>query len=603
MSRILITSALPYINGIKHLGTLAGSMLPADVYARFQRSRGRETLYICATDEHGTPTELAAAAAGQDPSTFCQLQHDVQYDLGRKFGLSWDHFGRSSSPQNHKLTQRFARELWEAGFIEERITQQVYSNADKRFLPDRYVIGTCPHCGYTAARGDQCENCTRVLDPADLISPRSAVSGSDDIEIRDSKHLFLRQSVFSDKLRGWIDSKKGEWPLLVTSIALKWLDEGLQDRGITRDLEWGVPVNAWEWGPNPKGETPDIEGLAGKVFYVWFDAPIEYIAATWEWADAKALEAGRGPAEDAEWERWWRQPAASDVNYVQFMGKDNVPFHTVGFPCTLIGVNERQNDDGSWQPASNAPWKLVDELKGFNWLDYYGGKFSTSQQRGVFMDQALELLPPDYWRWWVTANAPETSDATFTWEQFQAQVNADLADVLGNFVNRILKFTETRFEGLVPAGGEPAELETKLYADVDAKLAELAEHLESREFRKSTTALRQLWVLGNQYLTEAAPWTAIKTDPARAAIVVRTGLNLVALFAKVSEPFIPFAAEKIAMGVGEEFPGVWPTGQGAAILDILPAGRKVEAPEVLFKKVENEQVVEWVARFGGTEAA
>ncbi|MES3027400.1 MAG: methionine--tRNA ligase [Pseudomonadota bacterium] len=603
MSRILITSALPYINGIKHLGTLAGSMLPADVYARFQRSRGRETLYICATDEHGTPTELAAAAAGQDPSTFCQLQHDVQYDLGRKFGLSWDHFGRSSSPQNHKLTQRFARELWEAGFIEERITQQVYSNADKRFLPDRYVIGTCPHCGYTAARGDQCENCTRVLDPADLISPRSAVSGSDDIEIRDSKHLFLRQSVFSDKLRGWIDSKKGEWPLLVTSIALKWLDEGLQDRGITRDLEWGVPVNAWEWGPNPKGETPDIEGLAGKVFYVWFDAPIEYIAATWEWADAKALEAGRGPAEDAEWERWWRQPAASDVNYVQFMGKDNVPFHTVGFPCTLIGVNERQNDDGSWLPASNAPWKLVDELKGFNWLDYYGGKFSTSQQRGVFMDQALELLPPDYWRWWVTANAPETSDATFTWEQFQAQVNADLADVLGNFVNRILKFTETRFEGLVPAGGEPAELETKLYADVDAKLAELAEHLESREFRKSTTALRQLWVLGNQYLTEAAPWTAIKTDPARAAIVVRTGLNLVALFAKVSEPFIPFAAEKIAMGVGEEFPGVWPTGQGAAILDILPAGRKVEAPEVLFKKVENEQVVEWVARFGGTEAA
>lgn len=601
MSRILITSALPYINGIKHLGTLAGSMLPADVYARFQRSRGRETLYICATDEHGTPTELAAAAAGQDPSTFCQIQHDVQYDLGRKFGLSWDHFGRSSSPQNHKLTQRFARELWEAGFIEERITQQVYSNADKRFLPDRYVIGTCPHCGYTAARGDQCENCTRVLDPADLISPRSAVSGSEDIEIRDSKHLFLRQSVFSDKLRTWIDSKKGEWPLLVTSIALKWLDEGLQDRGITRDLEWGVPVNAWEWGPNPKGETPDIEGLAGKVFYVWFDAPIEYIAATWEWADARAAEAGRGPAEDAEWERWWRQPGAADVTYVEFMGKDNVPFHTVGFPCTLIGVNERLEADGSWRLANNAPWKLVDQLKGFNWLDYYGGKFSTSQQRGVFMDQALELLPADYWRWWVTANTPETSDATFTWEQFQAQVNADLADVLGNFVNRILKFTETRFEGVVPAGGEPTELETKLYADVDAKLAELTDHLESREFRKSTTALRQLWVLGNQYLTEAAPWTAIKTDPARAAIVVRTGLNLVALFAKVSEPFIPFAAEKIAMGVGEEFPGVWPTGQGAAILDILPPGRKVVAPEVLFKKVENEQVVEWVARFGGSE--
>jgi len=603
MTRILITSALPYINGIKHLGTLAGSMLPADVYARFQRSKGVETLYICATDEHGTPTELAAAEAGQDPATFCAQQHQVQHDLGRKFGLSWDHFGRSSSPQNHRLTQRFAQGLWEAGFIEERVTQQVYSNADKRFLPDRYVIGTCPHCGYGAARGDQCENCTRVLDPADLINPRSAISGSEDIEIRDSKHLFLRQSLFSDKLRAWIEGKKGDWPLLVTSIALKWLDEGLQDRGITRDLEWGVPVNAFEWGANPRGELPDIEGLAGKVFYVWFDAPIEYIAATWEWADAQAAEAGQGPAPDAAWERWWRGPEAADVTYVEFMGKDNVPFHTVGFPCTLIGSNERLQADGSWTPASNSPWKLVDRLKGFNWLDYYGGRFSTSQQRGVFMDQALELLAPDYWRWWITANTPEGSDASFVWEQFQAQVNADLADVLGNFVNRILKFTETRFEGVVPAGGEPGELETKLYADVAAKLAELTENLDAIEMRKACQSLRQLWVLGNQYLTEAAPWTAIKTDPERAAVAVRTGLNLVALFAKVSEPFIPFAAEKIALAVGEPFPGAWPTGEGAAVLDILPAGRAVAAPEVLFRKVENEQVADWVARFGGPEQA
>ncbi|WP_312166747.1 methionine--tRNA ligase [Phenylobacterium sp.] len=602
MSRILITSALPYINGIKHLGTLAGSMLPADVYARFQRARGNETLYICATDEHGTPTELAAAEAGLDPATFCAQQHEVQHDLGRRFGLSWDHFGRSSSPQNHRLTQRFAQQLWEAGFIEERVTQQVYSNADKRFLPDRYVIGTCPHCGYQAARGDQCENCTRVLDPADLIHPRSAVSGSEDIEIRDSKHLFLRQSLFSDKLRAWIDGKKGEWPLLVTSIALKWLDEGLQDRGITRDLEWGVPVNAFEWGPNPQGRTPDVEGLAGKVFYVWFDAPIEYIAATWEWADARAAEAGRGPAEDREWERWWRGPEAADVTYVEFMGKDNVPFHTVGFPCTLIGINEKLEADGAWRVTNNAPWKLVDQLKGFNWLDYYGGKFSTSQKRGVFMDHALELLPADYWRWWVTANTPETSDSTFTWEQFQAQVNADLADVLGNFVNRILKFTEARFEGVVPEGGEPGELEARLHADVTAKVAELNEFMEAREFRKSTAALRQLWVLGNQYLTEAAPWTAIKTDVERATVVVRTGLNLVALFAKVSEPFIPFACEKIALAVGEDYPAAWPSAQGAAILDILPAGRKVAAPEVLFRKVENEQVAEWLERFGGPEA-
>jgi methionyl-tRNA synthetase len=600
MSRILITSALPYINGIKHLGTLAGSMLPADVYARFQRSRGRETLYICATDEHGTPTELAAAEAGQDPATFCTEQHRIQHDLGRRFGLSWDHFGRSSSPQNHRLTQRFAQTLWEAGFIEERVTQQVYSNADKRFLPDRYVIGTCPHCGYEAARGDQCENCTRVLDPADLLHPRSAVSGSTDIEIRGSKHLFLRQSLFAGKLRDWIESKRSQWPHLVTSIALKWLDEGLQDRGITRDLEWGVPVNAFEWGPNPDGVTPDIEGLAGKVFYVWFDAPIEYIAATWEWATARAKEQGREP-EDAEWERWWRLPEAADVTYVEFMGKDNVPFHTVGFPCTLIGVNERRDGQGHWSVANNAPWKLVDQLKGFNWLDYYGGRFSTSQQRGVFMDHALELLPPDYWRWWITANAPESSDSSFVWEQFQAQVNADLADVLGNFVNRVLKFTESRFEGVVPEGGEPGELERGLEADVAMKLRELTGHLEDREFRKSATALRQLWVRGNQYLTEAAPWTAVKTDRDRAAVAVRYGLNLVALFAKVSEPFIPFAADTIARAVGEPFPGRWPALDGDGALDVLPPGRKVAAPEVLFRKVEDAQVAEWLARFGGPE--
>lgn len=591
MSRILITSALPYINGIKHLGTLAGSMLPADVYARFQRARGRETLYICATDEHGTPTELAAAAAGVDPATFCAEQHEVQHRLGRQFGLSWDHFGRSSSPQNHRLTQHFAQQLWEAGFIEERVTQQVYSHTDKRFLPDRYVIGTCPHCGYESARGDQCENCTRVLDPADLLHPRSAVSGSTDIEIRGSKHLFLRQSQFSDKLRGWIESKRGTWPLLVTSIALKWLDEGLQDRGITRDLEWGVPVNAGEWGANPDGQLPDIEGLAGKVFYVWYDAPIEYIAATAEWADARAAEAGTGPADDAVWQRWWKGPEAADVTYVQFMGKDNVPFHTVGFPCTLMGVNTRET----------APWKLVDELKGFNWLDYYGGKFSTSQQRGVFMDHALELLPADYWRWWIMANAPETSDATFAWEQFQAQINADLADVLGNFVNRICKFTETRFEGIVPEGGAPGALDEKLEADVLAKLREYTGFMEDREYRKSATALRQLWVLGNQYLTEAAPWTAIKTDRDRAAVAVRYGLNLAALFAKVSEPFIPFAAEKISEALGEPYPATWPSLDGQGVLSALEPGRAIRAPEVLFKKIENDQVAEWRERFGGPE--
>lgn len=586
MARYLITSALPYVNGVKHLGNLIGSMLPADVHARFRRAQGHEVLFICATDEHGTPTELAALEEGVTPAAFCARWHDIQKELYDRCELSFDHFGRSSSLQNHALTQRFAQQLWEAGFIEERVTRQVYSHADKRFLPDRYVIGTCPHCGYDRARGDQCENCTRVLDPPDLINPRSAVSGSPDIEIRPSTHLFLKQSLFADQIRAWIASKP-DWPPLVTSIANKWLDEGLQDRGITRDLEWGVPVNAHEWGPNPQGKRPNAAALAGKVFYVWFDAPIEYIAATWEWADAQA----GGKARDEDWERWWRLPHAADVTYVQFMGKDNVPFHTVGFPCTLFGANKGA--------SSNAPWKLVDRLKGFNWLNYYGGKFSTTDKRGVFIDHALDLLPIDYWRWRLIANTPESADATFTWEEFQLGVNADLANVLGNFVNRIMKFCEARFDGAVPAGGAPGAAEQKLYAEVDARLAALTAHHEAMEFRKAAAETRALWALGNEYLQVAAPWTAIKTDREAAAAGVRTGLNLCVLFAEIAAPIMPGTSAAIRAGFGLEGPARWPDGPAALLLDRLARGARIAPPPVLFKKIEDSDVAAWKARFGG----
>ena len=569
MARILITSALPYINGIKHLGNLAGSMLPADVYARFQRARGHETLYICATDEHGTPAELAAAEAGQDVASYCAEQHVLQHDVGRAFGLSWDWFGRSSSPQNHRLTQHFAQVLEANGLIEERTDEMVYSIDDRRFLPDRYIEGTCPRCGYEKARGDQCDNCGSLLDPVDLKDAYSVISGSTNLEVRRTRHLYLLQTKMAEAIRAWVDTKQ-DWPTLARSIAYKHLDEGLIDRGITRDLEWGVPVM--------KDAMPR-SGFEDKVFYVWFDAPIEYIAATAEWADATG----------ADWERWWRtDKGAGDVRYVEFMGKDNVAFHTVSFPATLLGSGE--------------PWKLVDMLKAFNWLNWYGGKFSTSSKRGVFMDTALELLPPDLWRWYLTANAPEGSDTAFTWEQFASSVNRDLADVLGNFVNRILKFNETRFDGVVPEGGEAGPLEEKLYADVAARLAELADQLEAIEVRKSAQTLRALWVLGNEYLQEAAPWTAIKTDTARAAVVVRTALNLAALYARVSAPFIPFAAEKITEALGEPFPPPWPSLDASAELSRLEPGRPVRAPEVLFGKIEDAQIAEWSERFGGAEA-
>ena len=567
MARILITSALPYINGVKHLGNLAGSMLPADVYARFKRAQGHEVIYICATDEHGTPAELAAAAAGQDVFTYCEEQHAIQHRIGRGFGLSWDWFGRSSSPQNQLLTQHFAEVLEDNGYIEERTDRMIYSIEDKRFLPDRYVEGTCPVCGYRPARGDQCDNCGSLLDPIDLIEPYSTISGSTNLEVRETRHLYLLQTKVEGEIRAWVDGK-GEWPQLARSIAYKHLDEGLIDRGITRDLAWGVPVT--------RGGQPRI-GFEDKVFYVWFDAPIEYIAATHEWADATG----------DDWERWWRtDKGAGDVRYVEFMGKDNVAFHTVSFPATIIGSRE--------------PWKMVDTLKAFNWLNWYGEKFSTSKKRGVFMDQALEIQPADCWRWYLTANCPEGSDTSFTWEQFQSAVNRDLADVLGNFVNRILKFCETRFEGVVPAGGEPGSLEHKLFADMSAGLAELTGQLEAMELRKSAQALRALWVLGNEYLTEAAPWTAIKTDPERAAVIVRAGLNLVGLFARISAPFIPFAAEKIAEGVGEAYPPAWPSADAAAELARIPAGRPVRAPEVLFKKLEDAQIEAWSQEFAGS---
>ncbi|MCA2014007.1 methionine--tRNA ligase [Cereibacter sphaeroides] len=576
MARILITSALPYINGIKHLGNLVGSQLPADLFARYMRARGHEVMFICATDEHGTPAELAAAKAGKPVDEYCTEMHEVQSELAQGFKLSFDHFGRSSSPENHQLTQHMAGRLKAAGLIAEVSEKQVYSNADGRFLPDRYIEGTCPNCGYDRARGDQCENCTKQLDPTDLIEPRSAISGSTDLEVRETKHLFLRQREMRDQLRDWIKSKK-DWPVLTTSIALKWLDDGdgLQDRGITRDLDWGVAV---------KDGSNDWPGMEGKVFYVWFDAPIEYIAATAEWAHANNLG-------DEAWERWWREDkGASDVQYYEFMGKDNVPFHTLSFPATLMGANH----DGT------EPWKMVDYIKSFNYLNYDGGQFSTSQGRGVFMDMALSILPSDYWRWWLLSHAPESSDSEFTWENFQASVNKDLADVLGNLVSRVTKFCRSKFGEVVPEGGNYGPREEKLIADLTEKLRAYEGFMEAMEVRKSSNELRALWVLGNEYLQEAAPWSTFKTDPEAAAAQVRLALNLIRLYAVISQPFIPDAAQTMMQAMGSD-DWSWPTDVAAA-LATLPAGHAFTTPEVLFAKIADEQREDWQARFSGVRA-
>ena len=567
MKRHLITSAIPYINGVKHLGNLVGSQLPADLFARYQRAKGNEVLFLCATDEHGTPAELAAEKAGKPITEYCDEMHTIQSKLATGFRLSFDHFGRSSSQQNHRLTQHFAAKLAERGLINEKTEKQVFSNQDQRFLPDRYIEGICPNCGFEEARGDQCDNCTKQLQPNELINPRSTISGSKDLEERETKHLHLRQSLMKEELESWIDSKS-DWPILTTSIAKKWLNDGdgLQDRGITRDLNWGVPVK--------KGQE-NWPGMDGKVFYVWFDAPIEYIACAEEWVDA-----GKGK----DWHRWWKtDKGADDVIYTQFMGKDNVPFHTLSFPATILGSGE--------------PWKLVDYIKSFNYLNYDGGQFSTSRNRGIFMDQALEILSPDYWRWWLLSHAPESSDSEFTWENFQQTVNKDLADVLGNFVSRVTKFCRSKFGEVIPSGGTWSQNEKKLVNEIEKRVKAYESYMENKEIRKSANELRAIWACGNEYLQSAEPWATFKSDPEASAMQIRLSLNLIKLYGVLSAPFIPDAAEKIlkALNITDES---WPIDVGEA-LNSLPENLVFEVPEVMFRKITDEERETWKKKFSG----
>lgn len=564
MPKHLVTSALPYINGIKHLGNLVGSLLPADVYARFLRLEGEDVLFICATDEHGTPAELSALEQHLSVEAYCETMYQRQSAVFRQFGLSFDHFGRTSSPHNHELTQRIYNSLCRNGFIVERPIRQVYAVEEGRFLPDRYIVGTCPHCGYDGARGDQCEQCTALLDPVDLLHPRSAVSGSDALEIRSTNHLFLRLDLLSDDVRRWVESHE-DWSRLTKSIAFKWLDEGLRERCISRDLHWGVRV--------PR------EGFDDKVFYVWFDAPIGYIGATKEWAS-------HDPAR-RDWRDWWWN--APDVRYTQFLGKDNVPFHTVFFPAMLLGTGE--------------PWTMAGEIKSFNWLNYYGGKFSTSQKRGIFLDDALALFDPDIWRYFLLANAPEADDVSFTWEVFASVVNKDLVGIFGNFVNRTLKLSVAQFGSTVPDGGVWTDREAALVQACQTVIDAYRSHLRNLEYRKAIQSLRQLWSLGNVYLDHAAPWNLVRTERDEAAMVLRTAINLIALFAHAAEPIIPFTSNKVydELNLTVDERSSWIAGE--IDLTCYSAGRTFHVPEPLFRRIDKDEIGALAMRFSGQAKA
>ncbi len=552
--RHLITSALPYVSATKHLGNLAGSLLPADVRARHLRQRGREVLFVCATDEHGTPTEIAAAAAGVDPRTFCDRGHADQAETFRSFGLSFDHFGRTSSRANHALTQHLYRCLDGQGLIEERTVSQVYSPRDARFLPDRYVLGTCPRCGDPGARGDQCEACGSLLDATDLLDPRSAVSGDAALEVRDTRHLFLRQSALASRLRDWLSTREG-WAPSLLALARSQTGPDLRDRCITRDLSWGVPV------PRP--------GFEGKSFYVWFDAPIGYLAAVVDWAAA---------AEGRDWQRWVHGEVSSEVAWEQHLGKDNAIFHCVNFPATLLGSGE--------------PWKTADRVKAFNWLTYEGGKFSTSSQRGIFLDRALDVAPADLWRWWLTANAPESADVDLDPARFADDVNKDLADVLGNLVQRTTALAHKAHGRVVPEGGDPTECDEAVAREAAAIVLAIARHFDALEFRAAAAAVRSLWVRANAYLQQSAPWTVARTDPVRAATILRVALNLARLSAVVAWPIIPTLASEALSRLGETIDPrrgpAWPDDARGSVLDGLPPGTPLTLGVPLVAKVTPE---------------
>lgn len=561
--KYLITSALPYINGIKHLGNLVGSMLPADVYAKFLRQSGKDVLYICGTDEHGTPAEIAAQEAGLPIAEYCEKMYSVQKDIYERFSIQFDYFGRSSAFSNHQITQDIYRHLKKNNAVTEQEIKQYYSNTDQRFLPDRYVEGTCYLCGFAKARGDQCDGCGALLEPEKLIDPYSTISGSKDIELKTTKHIFLNLTKMQDKVQHWVDSST-QWPDIVKGIAKKWLNEGLQPRCITRDLKWGVPV-------------PEA-GYEDKVFYVWFDAPNGYISMTKDWAaETNAPE---------QWRDWWMNVDES-VHYTQFMAKDNVPFHAIFWPAVLF--------------AADMGFKQVDYIKGFHWLTYEKGKFSTSQKRGVFTDTALSLFPADYWRYYLMANCPETSDADFSFAHFASIVNKDLADILGNFCNRTLSLLQKYYDSTIPMKLTDAQVDQALFKRADELVRELQSDLHGLKFRSAAQNLRALWVLGNEYITEQQPWSVIKTDPEAAAIALVHCAHLLRLYAIVGYSFIPATSAKILAFLNDDNETDLVSTPFESSLDFhyFTKAHPVKAPERLFEKIDDAKIVELTESFSG----
>lgn len=543
--RYTVTSALPYANGPVHIGHLAGVYVPADIYVRYLRAQGEEVMFIGGSDEHGVPITIKARKEGCTPQDIVDRYHKIIKDSFAEFGISFDIYSRTSSKEHHETAAAYFEKLYKEGKFVEKTSMQYYDEEAHQFLADRYITGTCPHCGNEHAYGDQCEACGTSLNATDLINPKSALSGAKPV-LKETKHWFLPLDQDETWLRQWIlESHKDDWKTNVYGQCKSWIDAGLQPRAVTRDLDWGVKV--------------PIEGADGKVLYVWFDAPIGYISFT------KQLKGN-------DWEKWWK---SLDTKLVHFIGKDNIVFHCIIFPSML-------HADGSYILPDNVPAN--------EFLNLEGDKISTSRNWAVWLHEYLKDFPgkQDVLRYTLCSNAPETKDNDFTWKDFQLKNNSELVAILGNFVNRTIVLTHKFFDGRVPKRTENGELKTE--NDVIRELATFPERIgrsiETYRFREALAEMMNLARLGNKYLTETEPWKLFKTDPERTATVLNLALQICANLAVLCAPFLPFTADKMHRMLNLKALG-W---RDAGRADILSEGTQLEKPELLFEKIEDAEI-------------
>ena len=558
---VLITSALPYVNNVPHLGNIIGCVLSADCFARFCRLRQDNIIYVCGTDEYGTATETKAIAENTTANMICNKYHEIHSNVYKAFNISFDYFGRTSTPSQTEIVHELFWDLEKNGNISRESVEQLYCDACQRFLADRFVEGTCPHvgCGYDDARGDQCDSCGKLVNAADLIKPRCKLCSAAP-RIKSSDHLFIDLPKIEPELRKWFSVSSKRWSHNAGTICNSWLRDGLLPRCITRDLKWGVPV--------------PLEGYQDKVFYVWFDAPIGYISITKEYTK--------------DWEKWWKSP--DDVQLYQFMAKDNVPFHGIIFPCTLTG--------------SPKPWTRVTNLEATEYLNYEDGKFSKSRGVGVFGDEAMSLgIPSDVWRFYLLYIRPESQDTAFAWADLQMKNNTELLNNLGNFVNRSLKFVSQFYNGVVPEAS-PNQADFTMMAAVNLELKNYTTALSNVKLRDGIRYILAITKIGNQYIQDNEPYKLIKPnrsddDKKRGATVIAVSVNLVHLVAILLEPYMPDTSTKILGFLN--LPTAAEFCLPSKLCCCVKPGNKVTEPVPLIKKITDEEVQDWQKRFRGQD--